>query len=442
MLKVDGTTDILSARAKSCVLGEAPRNAHPVRIPEQLKHRPSSTNDQRLRLDTELLSEGIDRIQGEVALSTLDTGKVPSRHTELLGETFLRQLAHKTQFAHLRSKHLFQQFCHASSLGPGSHDFQEVIGSGCSRGDVTHDTTQRLSTNARENVTVPKSRQAAMDDQNGGSAVQRTPRALALLAETWESIFEVKRQEWTDEGLYQPYEAFASGEPCRACRRPLLDELTADNGEVTSTGPNVDNAAFRGKHEGCRLGFWSIVGCGVDHCHQCCPPPPLSPSQVRTLRTLLRRTTVHRASWHLSLTCGHVMSVVTRNRTTAPTTARCPVCDSTRGVVEAAPGGSTGTDVADEVGITGVYRLFTDEQWRAISSIVHPDSHPRRGRPSADARSVVNAILYRDATSIPWRELPSTFGSWRTVARRHRQWMADGSWDEVLRLLSQSEGDG
>lgn len=118
------------------------------------------------------------------------------------------------------------------------------------------------------------------------------------------------------------------------------------------------------------------------------------------------------------------------------------MCDATRGVVEAAPGGSTGTDVADAVGVTRVYQLLADEQWRLISSIVQPDEGPRRGRPSADARTVVNAILYRDATSVPWRELPSTFGSWNTVARRHRQWMADGRWDEVLRLLSQGEGDG
>lgn len=297
-------------------------------------------------------------------------------------------------------------------------------------------------TDARKNVTLPKSRQSAADDQNGDSTVQRTPRSLALRVETWESIFEVKRQEWRDEGLYQPYEAFASGEPCRACRRPLLDELPADNHDGTSAGTNLDNDEFRAEHENCRLGFWSMVGCRVDHCHQCCPPPPLSPSEVKTLRTLLGRPSPHRASWHLSLPCGHVMSVVTGNRTNAPTTARCSVCDSTRGVVEAAPGGSAVTDVANAVGVTGAYRLLTDEQWRLISSIVQPDAQPRRGRPSADARTVVNAIFYRDAKSIPWRELPSTLGSWKTTARRHRQWMADGRWAEVLRLLSQSEGDG
>lgn len=178
---------------------------------------------------------------------------------------------------------------------------------------------------------MPKSRQSAAGKQEGSSSVQRTPRSLALLIESWESIFEVKRQEWTDEGLYQPYEAFASGEPCRSCRRRLLDDLPAGNCEGTGAETHLDNTEFRAAHENCRLGFWSMVGCNVDHCHQCCPPPPLSPSQFKTLRTLLGRPSPHRASWHLSLTCGHVMSVVTGNRTNAPTTARCSgVCCTDR----------------------------------------------------------------------------------------------------------------
>ena len=83
-----------------------------------------------MRLDAELLGEGVDRIQGEVALPALDAGEVPSRDTELFGETLLLQMARKAQIAHLRSEHLFQRFCHPTSLRSGSHDFQEVIASG------------------------------------------------------------------------------------------------------------------------------------------------------------------------------------------------------------------------------------------------------------------------------------------------------------------------
>ena len=84
-----------------------PRNTTPLATQERLKHRPSSTNDQGLSLDLELLSESIHRIQGEVALPALDAGEVPSRDTELLGETLLRQTARKAQIAHLRSEHPF-----------------------------------------------------------------------------------------------------------------------------------------------------------------------------------------------------------------------------------------------------------------------------------------------------------------------------------------------
>ena len=83
-----------------------------------------------MRLDAELLRQGIDGIQGEVALAALDAGEVSSRDTELLGETFLRQMARKAQIAHLRSEHLLERFCHTSSVISGSHDFQEVIASG------------------------------------------------------------------------------------------------------------------------------------------------------------------------------------------------------------------------------------------------------------------------------------------------------------------------
>lgn len=80
-----------------------------------------------MRLDAQLLGQGVDGIQGEVAFSALDPREVPSRDAELLGETLLRQTARKAQIAHLCSEHLLERFCHTSSVTYGSHDFQEVI---------------------------------------------------------------------------------------------------------------------------------------------------------------------------------------------------------------------------------------------------------------------------------------------------------------------------
>ncbi|MBP2034645.1 transposase [Streptomyces avidinii] len=48
---------------------------------------------------------------------------------------------------------------------------------------------------------------------------------------------------------------------------------------------------------------------------------------------------------------------------------------------------------------------------------------------------MVNAVLYRTRTGIPWRDLPERHGSWQTVYERHRRWSADGTWSKILRAL-------
>ncbi|MFI1196446.1 transposase [Micromonospora sp. NPDC020750] len=64
-----------------------------------------------------------------------------------------------------------------------------------------------------------------------------------------------------------------------------------------------------------------------------------------------------------------------------------------------------------------------------------PSDIGRRGRPWADHRRIVAAIVNRYRTGIPWRDLPGRFGSWKTVWARHRRWAGDGTWDRVLAVL-------
>ncbi|MGP3992077.1 IS5 family transposase [Streptomyces sp. 3N207] len=85
---------------------------------------------------------------------------------------------------------------------------------------------------------------------------------------------------------------------------------------------------------------------------------------------------------------------------------------------------------------------LTDRQWDRIRPLL-PSSTGRRGRPWADHRRMVEAIVYRYRTGIPWRDLPARFGSWKTVWSRHRRWAADGTWDRVLGvLLARADDDG
>ncbi|MFJ9123453.1 transposase [Streptomyces sp. NPDC102340] len=45
----------------------------------------------------------------------------------------------------------------------------------------------------------------------------------------------------------------------------------------------------------------------------------------------------------------------------------------------------------------------------------------------ADHRRVINGVLFRARTGVPWQDLPERYGPWQTVYERHRRWSADGS---------------
>jgi transposase len=77
---------------------------------------------------------------------------------------------------------------------------------------------------------------------------------------------------------------------------------------------------------------------------------------------------------------------------------------------------------------------LTDEEWTLLEPLL-PAQTPRRSRPWKDHRTVVNGVLWRTRTGSPWRDLPESYGCWKTVYNRHRRWSADGTWEAVLREL-------
>lgn len=81
------------------------------------------------------------------------------------------------------------------------------------------------------------------------------------------------------------------------------------------------------------------------------------------------------------------------------------------------------------------YALLSDAQWEQIAPML-PSNTGRRGHPFCDDRRVVEAIIYRYRTGIPWRDLPrEQYGPWQTAWKRHRRYAGDGTWDKVLASL-------
>ncbi len=292
---------------------------------------------------------------------------------------------------------------------------------------------------------MPDSQQILDGSSTALPRALHTPRSRAMLSESWAQAEEAKRRERAGDDLQLPYEAYAAGEPCRACGRALLGEPALGTDEESLARIDADNAEFRAEHAACNMGVWRLENNRVEHCHLCCPFPPLSPAQRYELRQLLNPPSLRinrSATWRVELTCQHVETLAEHSPRYVEPTVQCTECAVIRGVVKAVRIDDQATDGDDSSVTEGLlpdYQRLTDEQWSWIKHIVHTEDHPRRGRPRTDIRTIVDAALYKTRTGITWRELPAEFGSWQTALRRHNQLVANSQWDEITRTLAERD---
>jgi transposase len=77
---------------------------------------------------------------------------------------------------------------------------------------------------------------------------------------------------------------------------------------------------------------------------------------------------------------------------------------------------------------------LTDQQWEQLAPLL-PSERPPSGQPNRDHRMILNGIVWRLCTGVPWRDLPERYGKWQTVYSRFRRWQAAGVWARVLRAV-------
>jgi transposase len=78
-------------------------------------------------------------------------------------------------------------------------------------------------------------------------------------------------------------------------------------------------------------------------------------------------------------------------------------------------------------------RDLTDAQWALLQPLLPARS--RTGRPRADDRRTLNAILYVLRTGCAWRDLPEKYGDDSTAHRRLQRWQQEGVWRRIYRTL-------
>jgi transposase len=78
--------------------------------------------------------------------------------------------------------------------------------------------------------------------------------------------------------------------------------------------------------------------------------------------------------------------------------------------------------------------VLSDGMWARVEPLL-PSTDGKRGRRFRDHRQVIEGILYRLRTSVPWRDLPDCYGPWQTVWKRHNRFSKDGTYDRLLAEL-------
>ncbi len=77
-----------------------------------------------------------------------------------------------------------------------------------------------------------------------------------------------------------------------------------------------------------------------------------------------------------------------------------------------------------------MFKELTDSQWNALKAhIPKPDA---TGRPRADDRTTINAVIFVPITGCRWIDLPAKYGSESSAHRRFQNFQQKGVWEKIL----------
>jgi hypothetical protein len=183
----------------------------------------------------------------------------------------------------------------------------------------------------------------ALTEEQKQSRAEARRLTAALKEEAQAHRREAKQREWHEKDMYLTCDQAAAGEACRGCGLPVIDNLGSwpplmHLTEDQRLDHDAAEARFRELHPCCHAHRWSMEGSRAMHCGLCCPPLPLSPSQIEHISRISKSVTRSEEEldvWAITLTCGHRVEheVHYTNRQWSGLTSHCTECGVTRGVV-------------------------------------------------------------------------------------------------------------
>jgi transposase len=78
---------------------------------------------------------------------------------------------------------------------------------------------------------------------------------------------------------------------------------------------------------------------------------------------------------------------------------------------------------------------INNSDWERIKDLLPPEN-TGEGRPSKSNRVMLNGMLWKAKTGVPWRDLPERFGPWQTVYSKFRLWSHNDVFQTLFKSLA------
>jgi transposase len=82
--------------------------------------------------------------------------------------------------------------------------------------------------------------------------------------------------------------------------------------------------------------------------------------------------------------------------------------------------------------------ILTDADWLILKAALN-ETRSKVGRPFANERRTIEAVIWRFRNDARWREIPPDYGPWWRAAQLYYRWQNTGVWARLCALLREAE---
>lgn len=92
----------------------------------------------------------------------------------------------------------------------------------------------------------------------------------------------------------------------------------------------------------------------------------------------------------------------------------------------------------DKLLMRGSTWSLSDDEWAAVEQIVGPTGSNGWRNRKHDLRALLDGVIEKVGTGIPWQKMTYTAGDWRSACWEYRKLRNGGQWEQICSVLAET----